>query len=363
MSTNFPFPVVRCSETDPAARGAAIGTAAAEQVAASLRTYERLFRDFVGIDWPEAQRMGAAYAASIERYAPDLMAEIKGMAEGSGVALEDILALNARSEIALSARLVDGCTAFAAFGAATANGNVLLCQNWDWRASQRDAFVVVAIEREDGPSLTMLTEGGIIGKIGFNAAGLGVCLNALVTDQMRADGVPLHVVLRRILEARNLGDAIEQVAGGPVASAANYLVAQAGAEAVDIEATPGDFDVLLPEQDLLCHTNHVCSLRLGQVRDLGKQVLPDSYPRLARVRRLLAERHGRIDVEACMEVLRDKSNGPDAISRREDPRDPEGKRLQTVFSVIMDLSAGTAYLTDGPPDGSDYVQLDTAARQ
>ncbi|MEZ5666092.1 MAG: C45 family peptidase [Alphaproteobacteria bacterium] len=356
MRGNFPFPIVRVGG-DPRSRGLEYGRAAQAQVAASVRTYQRLFTDFVGLDWDQARKMGAGYAPAIERYAPDLLEEMRGLAEGSGFALEDILALNARSEIALSARLVDGCTAFAAFGSATAAGEVLLCQNWDWRASQRDAFTVVVVERDDGPSITMLTEGGIVGKIGFNSAGLGVCLNALVTDQLREDGVPLHIVLRRILESKNLGDAIEAVATGPVASAANYLVAQAGAEALDIEAIPSDFDVLLPDRDMLCHTNHICSPRLIEVRDLGKHVLPDSYPRLARVRRLLEERRGSVSVEAAMDVLRDRANGPDAISRREDPKDAEGKRLQTVFSVIMNLSEGSAHITDGPPDGSDYILL------
>jgi isopenicillin-N N-acyltransferase-like protein len=360
MQGNFPFPVVRVSGRDPHARGLAYGREARDQVAASIRTYRRLFRDFVGLDWDHARKMGAAYAGPIERYAPDLLAEMEGVAAGSGFAFDEILALNARSEIALSARMVDGCTAFAAFGTATTNGEVLLCQNWDWRASQREAFVVLEIEREDGPSITMLTEGGIIGKIGYNTAGLGVCLNALVTDQLRDDGVPLHVVLRRILESKNLGDAIEAVANGPVASAANYLIAQAGAEAVDIEAVPSDFDVLLPERDVLCHTNHICSVRLAGVRDLGKHVLPDSYPRLARVRRLVEGRRGGITAESCMEILRDGANGPDAISRREDPKDPEGKRLQTVFSVIMNLTERTACITDGPPDAADYIPLPVA---
>jgi hypothetical protein len=42
-----------------------------------------------------------------------LLPEIEGVAEGSGFERAEILALNARSEIALTSRLVDGCTAFA----------------------------------------------------------------------------------------------------------------------------------------------------------------------------------------------------------------------------------------------------------
>lgn len=357
MSDNFPFPVVRTNAVEPFDRGFQHGAEARDQIAVSIATYKQLFKDFVGIEWAEAKRLGANYAGPIGQYAPDLLEEIRGVAEGSGYELDEILALNSRSEIALSARLVDGCTSFSVFGTATTDGSVLLCQNWDWRASQRGAFIVLIIEREDRPSITMLTEAGIIGKIGFNSRGLGACLNALVTDEVRDDGVPLHVVLRRILESNNLGDAIEAVSRGNIASAANFLIAQDEGGAIDIEAVPSEFDVLLPDKDMIWHTNHLRSLRLVGVRDLGKHVLPDSYPRLARVARLLEERHGRMSVEESMFILRDGANGPDAICRREDPADPAGKRLQTVFSVIMNLTAGDLHVADGPPDAAEYVSL------
>jgi isopenicillin-N N-acyltransferase like protein len=361
MSQTIPFPIIRVGESDPFARGLCHGRMARDQVVASLRTYRRLFKDFVGIEWEDAKRIGLRYARPIGAYAPDLLEEIRGVAEGSGNDLAEILALNSRSEIALSARLVDGCTAFAAFGTATAGGDVLLCQNWDWRASQREAFVVLLIEREDRPAITMLTEAGIIGKIGFNSAGLGACLNAIVTDQVREDGVPLHVVLRRILDSRNLGDAIQAVGAAGIASAANFLIAQDRGGALDIEAVPSDFDVLLPDRDMICHTNHLRSLRLVAVRDLGKMVLPDSYPRLARVVRLLEERHGCLSEAEAYAILRDRDNGPDSICRREDPQDPEGKRLQTVFSVVMNLTRRQLSVTDGPPDAAEYLFLPVAS--
>jgi isopenicillin-N N-acyltransferase like protein len=361
MSQTIPFPIIHIGESDPFARGFDHGRMARDQVVASLRTYRRLFKDFVGIEWEDAKRIGMRYARPIGAYAPDLLEEIRGVAEGSGNDLAEILALNSRSEIALSARLVDGCTAFAAFGTATAGGDVLLCQNWDWRASQREAFVVLLIEREDRPAITMLTEAGIIGKIGFNSAGLGACLNAIVTDQVREDGVPLHVVLRRILDSRNLGDAIQAVGAAGIASAANFLIAQDRGGALDIEAVPSDFDVLLPDRDMICHTNHLRSLRLVAVRDLGKMVLPDSYPRLARVVRLLEERHGCLSEAEAYAILRDRDNGPDSICRREDPQDPEGKRLQTVFSVVMNLTRRQLSVTDGPPDAAEYLFLPVAS--
>jgi isopenicillin-N N-acyltransferase-like protein len=358
----FPFPVHTIDAETAFERGLQHGMFAREQVGISLGTYEKLFRDFVRIEWEEAKGLGDQYAEAISAFDPELFEEIRGVAEGSGSELAEILALNARSEIALSARIVDGCTAFAAFGHATRGATTVLAQNWDWRASQREAFVTLLISRPGKPDITMLTEAGIIGKIGFNSAGLGVCLNAIVTDQVTPDGTPLHVVLRGILESRNLGEAIETAAKGSIASAANFLLAQHGVGAVDIEALPSGMDVLLPDRDLLVHTNHLLSPKLLTVRDLAVHVLPDSYPRLARARRLLEEHYGHLGPAIAQEILRDHANEPDGICRHEDEvGDPEGKRLQSVFSLVMDLEHRELAVTDGPPCSSAYFELEPAA--
>jgi isopenicillin-N N-acyltransferase-like protein len=354
----FPFPTYTIDAPDAFDRGVQHGTAARDQVAVSIETYRRLFQDFVGIGWAEARTLGQSYAARIAAFDADLLEEIRGIASGSGFEMAEILALNARSEIGLGPRMIDGCTAIAAFGSATVDERTILGQNWDWRGSQRDAFVTLRVRRPGKPAITMLTEAGIVGKIGFNDRGLGVCLNAIVTDQLRPDGTPLHVVLRGILESRNLGEAVERVAGASIASAANFLVAQHGVGAIDIEATPFRIDVLLPEADVLLHTNHLQSARLAHVEDLAVNVLPDSYPRLGRARQLVERRHGRLDAEALKAILSDHANEPDGICRHEDEiGDPEGKRLQTVFSVVMDLQEQRLSVTDGPPCTSTYEEL------
>jgi len=358
----YPFPVHRIDAESAFERGVQHSTAARPQVAVSLATYERLFRDFAGIEWDQAKALGEAYGDAIGRFDPESLDELRGVAAGSGFELSEILALNARSEIALGPRMIDGCTAFAAFGRAARNETTVLAQNWDWRASQRDAFVTFLISRPGKPDITMLTEAGIIGKIGFNALGLGVCLNAIVTDQVTPTGTPLHVVLRGILESRNLGEAIETVARASIASAANFLIAQQGVGAVDIEALPAGIDVLLPERDVLVHTNHLLSPKFAAVNDLEVHVLPDSYPRLARARRLLEDNHGQLAPETAQEILRDHANEPDGICRHEDDvGDPEGKRLQSVFSVVMDLERRQLSVTDGPPCSSAYVELEQTA--
>ena len=359
---SHPFPVYRIDSESAYERGVQYGQQASEQIGATLDTYRQIFRDFVRIDWEDAKQIGLSYAEPIERYDPDTAEEIRGVAEGCGLEHAELLALNARSEIALSARYVDGCTAFAAFGRATRDEKTILAQNWDWRPSLKDSMVVLLVEQPGRPSLTMLTEAGIVGKLGFNSAGLGVCLNAIVTDRLEAGATPLHVVLRGILNSRNLGEAVYAAARSGIACAANFLVAQHGNGAVDIEAVPGDVDILLPEQDVLSHTNHLTSLRLVSVRCLGKQAFPDTYPRLGRVRRLLEERHGEIDEEAAREILRDHANLPSSICRHLDEHlEPEGRRIHSVLSLVMNLEAQRLEVTNGPPCENEYLDIVEAA--
>ncbi len=353
----LPFPAYTIDAAEAFERGVQYGTIAREQIAVSIETYRRFFLDFVGVDWATAKRLGDGYAPAIGAFDSDLLKEIRGIADGSGFGTSEILALNARSEIGLGSGMLDGCTAVAAFGPATVAGATLLCQNWDWRASQLDAFVLLSIERPGKPRIAMLTEAGIIGKIGFNEFGLGVCLNAIVTDELRPGGTPLHVVLRGILESRNLGDAVGRVALSSLASAANFLLAQPGVGSLDIEAAPSRLDVLLPERGVLIHTNHLLSVRLAQLNDLAAAVFPDSYPRLGRAEQLVQEWPGPLDLGAMQELLRDHGNAPDSICKHEDEiGDAPGRRLATVCSIAMDLSAHELLVTHGPPCLTSYTR-------
>lgn len=357
----FPFPTYVVDSETSFERGVQHGTLARDQVAVSIETYRSLFRDFVNVDWAEAKAIGERYAPSIEAFDREYLEEIRGVAAGSGFETAEILALNARSEIGLSARMLDGCTALAAFGTATTDGSTILAQNWDWRASQRDAFVVLQVRRPGKPEITMLTEAGIIGKFGFNSHGLGVCLNALFLDQVHEQGTPLHVVLRGILESRNLGEAIETIARARIASGANFVMAQNGVGAIDVEALPEGLGILLPERDAICHTNHLLSTKFSSVREFAPEVIGDTFPRLGRIRHLIDVHHGAIDAEAVQSMLRDHANGPDGICRHEDHvGDPEDKRLQSVFSVVMELSRREMSVTDGPPCGSEFFAYECA---
>ena len=205
-------------------RGRLHGSLARARVERSIANYTKLF-EASGIGWKGARRLAADYREVIGGVGGGLMDEIRGIAAGAGCAEDEILALNCRTEILpptfperpsdawLAARLggkVDfgECTSLAVSPGASATGETLLAQNWDWLGNQREALVILRARREDGSSYLTLTEAGMLAKIGFNDRGFGVCLNILRSeDDGSAAGVPVHVLLRALLDCADVADA------------------------------------------------------------------------------------------------------------------------------------------------------------
>ncbi|EJF60712.1 hypothetical protein DICSQDRAFT_170858 [Dichomitus squalens LYAD-421 SS1] len=79
---------------------------------------------------------------------------------GRSVDVLDIVALNARSEIALG-QWDDGCTSLAwRFRNSAGSGfeRQLLGQNWDWRVGVGKNLAMVSIEQDGKPKIWMVTE-------------------------------------------------------------------------------------------------------------------------------------------------------------------------------------------------------------
>lgn len=377
MSTDLPVPLVSVSGT-PTECGADYGSAAADRIALNLAVYRRRFADEAGLDAAAVRRAGAAFRAVTAELHPRIAAMLDGVGEGAGVAVEEVYALNARSELLYGASVrrvrraaPDGaggaCTAVGVLGTHTANGHLLLGQNWDWHPDQREAMVLLATRDERGFGVLALTEAGMLAKAGLNSAGLGVCVNMLGCDRDGLDqagvpGVPYHVLLRAVLEADSLSWAIRTACRTPRNSSINLLVGLTGESAVDgemidLELVPGDVGWLNPVDGLLTHANHLETAL--PVHDTTKDFGGSSPFRAARARRLLAEpAAGRKVTEADLaDVFRDHASFPAAICRHVDERDVPAERSETVYSLILDLDERALGLAAGPPCRHDYAWL------
>ena len=114
MSTET-IPVIELNQADPKQRGQAYGEAARPRIDNILAVYREIFHRITGETWEETVIRGAPFILKATAFAPDLVEEIQGIADGANRAFEDIFLLNARSEILFNPQvLTQECTTIAA---------------------------------------------------------------------------------------------------------------------------------------------------------------------------------------------------------------------------------------------------------
>lgn len=349
-------------------RGRQYGLAASDRIRRSVRGYEKAFRAAADLDWGTVRAETRRYVPPIEDLGGGIIEEIKGLAEGAGVDVEDILALNVRTEILARAwaaspkgpHPADGCTAIALTPTATADGHTVVAQNWDWLVHSLGTVIVLEVEPDTGPAFVTVVEAGLLAKAGMNAAGLGLATNFLLSadDDGRA-GVPYHIVLRSLLGAETLSEGLNLLQQLDRSSSANYLLAHADGLALDVETRPGGFEGLSfvePSDGVIVHANHYEAQ--PPEPDISRRSMVSSV-----VRRMAAEARIRgaekglslHDVEA---VLSDHANFPASVCYHADPRVAEAERDVTAASVVMDLTTRTLRLADGNPCAAGYRTLE-----
>ena len=348
---------------DARARGRLHGEALAASAAANIETYLARFAAG-GITNADALAEGARWGERIARFDPDYAAEMAGIAEAAKLDAAAVAMLNARWELSytLFAReaMADGCTSFAALPEATRGGGTLIGQNWDWLHGLLGHMAVLRCRRDDRPDFICVTQAGIAGGImGLNQAGIGLVVNGMTTDREgeTPDRKPFHLRVREILSCTSFAAAMKVVVGSPRVCSANFLLAHADGEAIDIEAAPDSEAVLYPEDGVLTHANHFEAL---DVISTLQRNGPSTLFRARRLKRLMRHANRPVDVELMQGLFRDHFSHPHAICRHLDDSQPEVGRTITVVSVILDLTNRVLHATNGPPCESPYAEYPLA---
>ena len=352
-----PIPIL-LTGGNPHERGRQHGELARDRIALSVERYMERFQHFAGLSTGEVRTVAAEFAPLIRAYDPELLAEIEGVAAGAGFATEELLAVNCRSEIMFRTPLPE-CTSFGLQPEATADGHVYVGQNWDWAPDIKETLILLVIEQPPKPTVVLLDEAGMIGRMGLNASGIGLATNTLISEQ-RQLGVPYNILLRGILNQTCMADAIGVLVRPERALAANYLIADAGGQTIDIEASPVHIDSLTPAGGIITHGNHFEGARLTG-RDLSAERFPDSLYRSCRLRDRLTAHTGALTVDYIQEALRDQFGKPHAIARDADLNQDRFDQLETVASIIIDVTQRRFWLAAGAPDRYAYFEFELDA--
>ena len=371
-----PFPLIEISGP-PFSRGVEYGQKAVERIRKGTTHYLSQLDD-LSLDAAGVAALVRDYLPVIEQFEPAYVEEMRGIAKGADVPFEDVVLLNARTEILKLARPEvrarlrtpdepDGCTGVVVLPPATASGRLIHAQNWDWKRECVDTAVVLRVRRDDGPDLLTFTEAGALGRSGFNAIGVAITANYLESDRdYRRVGVPLALIRRKVLECEHVALAMRVVYCTRKSAANNMIVSHCGGVAIDFECAPDETFQVHPEQGLLVHANHFVSpVALGKLKDTGVANTPCSLYRDIRVRDLLRPEIGAISKDAVKAALFDNFAEPWSVCRP--PRRNLSNNLSaTVAMIVMEPAEGIMEVAPLPSLNKQFttyrLEMSEAAR-
>jgi isopenicillin-N N-acyltransferase-like protein len=367
-------------------RGRTYGQLARAQVTGSVRCYAALFAA-CGIDWVAAQKRAASYRDIIDGCGGGIMEEIEGIALGSGFSVNEILALNCRTEIlpptflgmdspnseparqknaAMGLFDIGECTSVAVTGKRCADGHTRVAQNWDWIGYQRDNVIALRVQREGTwPSFLTLTEAGILAKIGVNEFGLAVGLNILrATNDRQVAGIPVHIFQRMALDCEDVKTVLNLAHSIVFAASSNAILGDASGYVCSLEYSPGGVAEIVADQGVVAHTNHFCDGNLAKKQAPLDNMLT-TEPRLACADHHIKRWPDHIVESHLQALLRDESGAGvtaaeakfGAICRSPDPSLPAELRVESVFGVIIDCDTREMLVAPDVPSKVEFERI------
>lgn len=294
---------------------------------------------------------------STQQYAPELVKEIEGISEGSGLAFEKIFFMNCYDEMSFYNDLVDqvnGCTLFLSTGRATADGRTYLGQGWDMNALFFPVIIKHSPTGSKDYSKIMLTHPGVIGGAGINEHGLSLVWSTLKAVDEKT-GLPVPLMIRKVLNGKNLNDAVHVLLNTPRASGFNFMVANEYG-GFNIEAT-GMQERICYVTSISAHANHYEDDLLRQYEIKPRIRRSNTHIRSGRMKQLLENKFGNINLEYCKEILCDHANYPYSICRHL----VAGESDSVTQSALIFIPEEKVILaSDGPAceSGFDLFSLD-----
>ena len=334
MDRYFPVVKIHGAAED---RGKQHGTLLKERIHRTVEFYQKHFQ------LPEQQILDIAdrFRKSTEAFREDISIEIEALALAAEVDPLWIYALNGRTEL-LNLNPME-CTAL------VFKKQSLIGQNWDWDSEMEELAVILDIQKEDGHRILTMTEPGMIGKIGMNRCGIGVCLNFMTIENYQTFGVPLHVLLRSILDSKSVHEAQTLIQPHLRGKVGNIVISNGTGDAVDLELG-GDEFFSIPVDDLFVHTNHF----LTKI-DYDLMLFPSSNGRYNRAKELLSQLEVP-SIDSIKDILKDRGNrdAPICRTRFSHPLLTDDTSI-TVTTIVMDLKNLEFHITRGNPFDNPFT--------
>jgi len=205
------------------------------------------------------------FEQAIKMWTPDLLEEVRGIAEGSGLDYKTIFAFQVaeeegwyarRREFASPAASERKCSSLAVYGQEGLPS--LAGQNQDYTLKDGNEVLLHIRHKDSSLESYVFTLAGMIAILpGMNSAPLAICANGLPQLAPRPDGLPVAFIARGVLERRSFEDAVKFIHQIKQATGQNYVIGSPEeAGSFECSASKVSRFVPYPGATRIYHTNH-----------------------------------------------------------------------------------------------------------
>lgn len=167
------------------------------------------------------------YIPAIQKWTPDLLEEIKGISDGSGIDFDTLFAFQLVDEIWTTARLINmphHCTSVGINNYKKEGGPNLIAQNIDITPFYHGFEILLHIkDKSSGSEKLITTFAGYLGANGLNK-NTGITVNTLSDLKSSRCGLPVCCVTRGALDKNSFEEAVNFIKTIPHASGQNYIL-------------------------------------------------------------------------------------------------------------------------------------------
>jgi len=321
------------------------GKVLAKQIEQVIQMRYQNIKNNFDISFDEVLKESEKYIYYIEKYFPDYIEELEGMAKGSEQSFEKIFFIQVASEFIH--KPAESCSAFGVASKYTKGKNTIIGQNWDTsansHANSQGLQVILHLKPLGKPEMLMFAVPGVIGYMGLNELGHAHVANTLKSSGWHY-GVPQYFLHRKFLETKSIDECVHIAKELPLSSSANYLVTDGEGAIKDIEITPMGIRTIQSEK-FLVHTNHFIHKDL-QKYERYYEGLDNSIIRYRRLN-LLIKNNLPIDVGKMKSFLSDHDNYPNCICGHMPPH-------ITMASLIIESQVGKFFVAPGTPCNTEF---------
>ena len=258
-----------------------------------------------------------------ERYFPQYMEEIRGIADGSDSSLADILLINCKYDFPRK-----GCTTVIF---KEPNRTILAHNEDNTRDNLNNCYLLKVYPEVGIPFVSFCYPGMMPGNsFSFNAHGIIVTNNAMPTPDTRM-GSPRHLCDRAQLEGKDIRDVTKRTLFQERASGGSFnIVSQKEKRAINIETT-SQRHCITEVVDKYLHTNHYVSRELSNLKK-DESLLRSSISRYKAGSKLLSKGKEKTS-QAALDILASLEAKPYSIMRVD-----KRMRVRTLFTALFDVS-------------------------